>query len=1059
MDRVGLRCIGRFARVPAMKYLSCLLLLVGLQVPAQPASDAPLFSSLRWRSIGPPRGGRSIAVAGVPSRPFEFYFGAVGGGLWKTTDGGQTWNPVTDGQIRSSSVGAVAVSESNPDVVYIGMGEACLRGNIMQGDGLYKSTDAGKTWKHAGLGDTQIISRVRVHPNDPNLVYVAALGHPSAANAERGVFRSKDGGSTWEKVLFRDAKTGAVDLVIDRRNPNVIYAALWEAYRVSWQMSSGGPGSGLFKSTDGGDTWQELTRNPGLPAGMVGRIGIDVSGADSNRLFMMFENAEGGLFRSDDVGATWTRVSDDRRLRQRAFYYSHVNADTKNRDTVYVLNTAFFKSTDAGKTFSTIRVPHGDNHDLWIDPNEPKRMVNANDGGGNVTINGGETWTDQDFATAQFYHVATTKDFPYHVCGAQQDNSTACVSSQPAGGRVAPVFYAVGGGESGYIAPHPVNPDIFYAGNQGAQITRFDRRTGHIRDIQPYPRFFSGEPASSLPERWQWTFPIVVSPHDPKVLYICSQHVWRTSNEGQTWEKISPDLTRADPKTLGHSGGPITGDMNGPEIFATVFALAPSKVDRGTIWAGSDDGLIHVTRDDGKSWQNVTPKDLPEFARVSIIDASAHKPGTAYFAAKRYLVGDRAPYIYRTEDFGKTWTRIVSGVRSDDYIHLVREDPKRAGLLYAGGEHGAYVSFDNGAQWQSLSLNLPDTQISDLVVEGNDLVIGTHGRSFWILDDVSPLRQLTRETTDAAFHLFEPAEATRSAGPATIYYALKQPAQKVTLDILDPKGQVIRSFTGVRDEELKPTKPGESAGGGEGGGFGPPQPRTLLTNAGLTRFSWDLRYSGHSTFPGMILWSAGNQGPMAVPGTYQVRVTADGTSQTRPLTIRKHPGYADVAQADLEQQLALALQIRDRTSEANQAVTQIRDLKQQVQERLTKAGNRQSELAPTAQALTAKLTAVEEDLYQVRNRSGQDPLNFPIKLNNRLASLRRVVETGDNRPTDGAYQVFKELSGELNRQLSALQSTLTNELAVLNRQLARSKIAPVKMPSPAAPVISPDSRD
>ncbi|MGH9313835.1 MAG: glycosyl hydrolase, partial [Vicinamibacterales bacterium] len=737
-----------------------------------------------------------------------------------------------------------------------------------------------------------------------------------------------------------------------------------------------------------------------------GRIGIDVSGADSNRLFMMFENADGGLFRSDDGGATWTRVSDDRRLRQRAFYYSHVTADTKNRETVYVLNTGFYKSTDAGKTFSTIRVPHGDNHDLWVDPNEPKRMVNANDGGGNVSLNGGETWTDQDFATAQFYHVATTKDFPYHVCGAQQDNSTACVSSQPPRGRESATLYPVGGGESGYVAPHPINRDIFYAGNQGAQITRFDRRTGHIRDIQPYPRFFSGEPAASLPERWQWTFPIVVSPHDSNVLYICSQHVWRTTNEGQTWEKISPDLTRADPKTLGHSGGPITGDMNGPEIFATVFALAPSKLEPGTIWAGSDDGLIHVTRDGGKSWQNVTPKDLPEFARVSIIDASAHSPGTATLAAKRYLVDDRAPYIYRTDDFGKTWTRIVAGIRSNDYVHVVREDPKRAGLLYAGAEHGTYVSFDAGVRWQSLSLNLPDTQISDLVVEGNDLVIATHGRSFWILDDVTALRQLTRETTDAPFHVYEPAEATRSAGPATIHYVLKQPAQKVTVEILDPRGQVIRSFTGVREAELKPA-PEEPAGGG-GGGVGPPQPQTLLTNAGLTRFTWDLRYRGHSTFPGMILWSAASQGPVAVPGAYQVRVTADGTSQTRPLTVRKHPGFAQVSQADLDAQLALALQIRDRTSEANDAVVRIREAKPKIKDA----------------ALVAKLSAIEEELYQVRNRSSQDPLNFPIKLNNRLASLRRVVETGDARPTDGAYHVFKELSSELDRHLASLNTLL-----------------------------------
>jgi photosystem II stability/assembly factor-like uncharacterized protein len=1005
------------------------------------ATEAEVFANLRWRSIGPPRGGRSIAVVGVLSRPLEYYFGAVGGGLWKTLDGGQTWNPVTDGQIKSSSVGAIGVAESNPDVVYIGMGEACLRGNIMQGDGVYRSSDAGKTWTNVGLTDSQIISRVRVHPSNPDLVYVAAMGHPAAPNDERGVFRSKDGGKTWQKVLFRDNKTGAIDLVIDRRNPNVLYAALWEAYRVSWQMSSGGSGSGIFKSTDGGDHWTELTRNPGLPQGVVGRIGIDVSGGDSNRLFMMFENADGGLFRSDDAGATWTRVSDDRRLRQRAFYYSHVYADTKNGDTVYVLNTGFYKSTDAGKTFSTIRVPHGDNHDLWIDPNDPKRMVNANDGGGNVSVNGGETWTDQDFATAQFYHVTTTKDFPYQVCGAQQDNSTACVSSEPARGRDSAMLYAVGGGESGYIAPHPVDPDIFYAGSQGALITRFDRKTGHIRDIQPYPRFFSGEPASALPERWQWTFPIVISPHDPSVIYICSQHVWKTTNDGQTWTKISPDLTRADPKTLGHSGGPITGDMNGPEVFATVFALAPSRIERDTIWAGSDDGLIHVTRDGGKSWQNVTPKELLEFARVSIIDTSPHKAGTAYFAAKRYLVDDRAPYIFKTDDYGKSWTRIVNGLRSDDYAHTVREDPVRPGLLFAGTEHGAYVSFDAGAAWQSLSLNLPDTQVSDLVVEGHDVVIGTHGRSFWILDDISPLRQLTPETTAAAFHLFEPAEAIRSAGPATIYYSLKQPAQKVTVEILDGSGAVIRTFTGVREEEVKP-RPPEKSGGGDGG-FGPPPPRTVLTNAGLTRFRWDLRHTGHATFPGLILWSAANNGPIAVPGSYRVRVTADGVSQTRSFAIRKHPGYENVSQADLESQLAVALQIRDRTTEANDAVSQIRDLKQQVQDRLAKAGSRRRELAPAAQALTAKLTAVEEDLYQVRNRSGQDPLNFPIKLNNRLASLRRSVETGDARPTDGAYQVFKELSGELDKQMAALRTALTSELAVLNRQLARTKLAPI----------------
>src|SRR5438132_5837986 len=588
----------------------------------QSGYDPSLFGSLHWRNIGPNRGGRSIASTGVLKRPDEYYFGAVGGGLWKTTDAGTTWNPVTDGQIHSSSVGAVAVSESNPDVVYIGMGEACLRGNIMQGDGVYKSTDAGKTWTHIGLTDSQIISRIRIHPANPDLVYVAAFGHPAGPNTERGVFRSKDGGKTWTRILFRNDHTGAIDLAIDRSHPNVLYAALWEAYRVSWQMSSGGPGSGLFKSTDGGDTWTEITRHKGLPQGVDGRIGVAI-GADSNRVYAIVENENGGVFSSDDAGATWTKVSEDRRLRQRAFYYTHIFADPKNRDTLYVLNTGFYKSTDGGKTYRTLRPQHGDNHDLWIDPNNPQRMINSNDGGANVSVNGGTTWTAEDFPTAQLYHVATTKDFPYQVCGAQQDNSTICVQSQQTRARGS-AMYSVGGGESGYIAPSPINPNVFYAGSQGALITRYDRSSGETRDIQPYPRFFSGEPSSALKERWQWTFPIVFSPLDPKTLYLSSQHLWKTTDDGQSWVQISPDLTLADAKTLGLSGGPITGDMNGPEVFATIFTIAPSRLERGTIWTGSDDGLVYVTRDEGKRWTKITPPGLPDLGRVSLIEASPH---------------------------------------------------------------------------------------------------------------------------------------------------------------------------------------------------------------------------------------------------------------------------------------------------------------------------------------------------------------------------------------------------------------------------------------------------
>ncbi|MGB5358430.1 MAG: glycosyl hydrolase, partial [Eudoraea sp.] len=609
--------------------------------------DPSFYEGLEWRNIGPNRGGRSLGSAGSPGRPNEYYFGATGGGLWKTTDGGNEWKPVTDGQVTSSSVGAVAIAETNPDIVYIGMGEVQLRGSITQGDGVYKTVDGGKTWRHLGLKETQAIARIRIHPTNPDIVYVAALGHPYGDNEERGVFRSTNGGNSWEKVLYAGPKAGAVDLIIDRNNPKVLYASTWQVYRKAWKMWGGGGESKLWKSTDSGDTWTELSNNPGMPAGPIGKIGVTVSPVDSNRVWAIVEANEGGVFRSEDAGLTWERTNDQRKLRQRAFYYSRIYADPWDKETVYCLNTGFYKSTDGGKTFDiTIKVPHGDNHDLWIDPNNPKRMINSNDGGGNVSINGGESWTEQDYITTQFYHVMTTNDVPYHVAGAQQDNSTLAMPSDgwehmQARGPNHGWYYPVGGGESGWITQHPENLDIFYAGSQGALLTRYDRSNGQTRDIQVYPRFFSGEPADALPERWQWTFPIMFAPKDSKVMYTCSQHVWKTTDDGQSWEKISPDLTYADPSTLGKTGGVITMDMNGPEIYATVFALAPSYHDINTIWAGSDDGKVHITRDGGANWEDITPKNLPKFSRVSIIDESKHKPGTLYLAANRYQVDDR----------------------------------------------------------------------------------------------------------------------------------------------------------------------------------------------------------------------------------------------------------------------------------------------------------------------------------------------------------------------------------------------------------------------------------
>jgi photosystem II stability/assembly factor-like uncharacterized protein len=1043
--------------------------------------DPAILKAFAWRSIGPDRGGRSIAVSGVKGRPKDAYFGAVGGGLWKTTDSGTTWAPVTDGQIKSSSVGAVAVSESNPDIVFIGMGESCIRGNIMPGDGVYKSSDAGKTWTHVGFPESDAISKIRIHPTNPDVVFVADFGRYGKESDERGVFKSADGGKTWKKVLFRNGKTGAVDVEIDRRNPDVMFAAMWEAYRVEYQMSSGGPGSGLFKSTDGGETWKEITRNPGLPQGLVGKITVGISGADSNRVYALIENENGGLFSSDDAGATWKLVNGGRNIRQRAFYYTHVFADPKDRDTVYMLNTSAFRSTDGGKTLVNIGTgTHGDHHDLWIDPDDPKHVVLGNDGGGTVSFNvdvAQRAWSDQDFPTGQFYHVITTKHVPYHVCGAQQDNSTMCVDSATnlggrgggggGGGRgnlVAP--YQAGGGEPGYIAPDPRDPDIYFSGaNNGSFLTRLNRHTGELREVGPYPRFFSGEPSIEVKERWQWTYPIIFSPVDPTILYASSQRVWKTTSAGQTWTPISGDLTRHDPKTMQDSGGPITHDMNSPEIYATVFALGPGKTDANILWAGSDDGLVHVTRDGGKTWANVTPKEMPDLGRVSQIDASAFDAGTAYIAVKKPLLEDFSPYIFRTHDFGRTWTKIVAGIGPADYTHAVREDPTRKGLLYAGTQHGIYISYDDGDRWQSLSLNLPDAQIADIWVEAEDLVITAHGRGFYILDHVGPLRQFGAEVTSAPeAYLFKPGDATRAAGGASIAYLLKKPAQKLTLEILDGKGQVVRTFNGAPPGAGRggrgappagaaetpatpapagaaaatgtsvPGAPGETAPPEEEEGGGRGRIPTASIAAGLNRFTWDLQYQPVIAFPGMVLWGATTNGPAALPGAYQVRLTVDGEALTQPLTVKKHP-YFTATDADLQEQFELASEIRDKVNEANNAVIRIRRIKQQVADRMKKSND--ADLKAIANRLTRNLTLVEEEVYQVRNQSNQDPLNFPIKINNRLASLLRVVEAGDGKPTGNTRPIFADLIGELKVQTDKLQQSLTTDLPTFNRLAQR----------------------
>ncbi len=974
------------------------------------ANQDSLISEMSWRGIGPDRGGRSLAVSGSSNRINEYYFGAVGGGLWKTIDGGQTWDPVTDGQINSSSVGAVAVSESNPDIVYIGMGETELRGNIMQGDGVYKSIDGGKNWIHLGLEETQSIAKIRVHPTNPDIVYVAALGHPYGENPERGVFKSIDGGKSWNKVLYKSSKSGAIDLIMDPKNPEILYATIWQVYRTPYKMLGGGPECGIYKSVDGGMNWIDISENEGLPKRPLGKIGITVSGANSNRIWAIVEANNGGVFLSDDAGATWELVNNERKLRQRAFYYSRIYADPKDENIVYALNTGFYKSVDGGKTFDKrIIVPHGDNHDLWIDPNNPMRMVNANDGGGCVSVNGGDTWTDLDFPTSQFYHIMVTNDFPYHVCGAQQDNSTMCIPSEgwnfkQARGPHNQYYYPVGGGESGYITQHPKNLDWFYAGSQGALLTKYDRSNGFRRDIQVYPRFFSGEPAIDLPERWQWTFPIIFSPLNSSKLYTSSQHVWVSEDDGQSWNKISPDLTYADPETLGETGGIITNDMNGPEIYATVFALAPSKHDENIIWAGSDDGLVHITKDHGKTWIDITPEDMPKDTRISIIDESIHSPGTVYIAAKRYQMDDRKPYIWKTNDYGKSWDFITDGIRSDDFIHVVREDITTPGLLYAGGEHGVWVSFDDGKNWKSLSLNMPDTQISDLIVTDKDVVVGTHGRSIYILDDISPLREMAKIKFDKHY-LFKPYYAARRVQAGEIKYYLSDEINSLNLKILDSEGRVVIEKDGSLDNSIE-----------ENSWYGPGNGNPSM-NKGLNTFSWNLRYDGATQFDGMIIWSARPQlGPIAPPGTYKIVLTVDDKVFNSSIDLIKDPRI-EVSDEDIDIQFKFAMEIMNQTDLANKKVIEIREIKERITQDIEnkKISNRKK-----MSSLLSKLELIESSIYQVKNQSGQDPLNFPIKVNNRLAYLRKSVESGDGLPTYGSREVFRVLKEELSGYISRL---------------------------------------
>ena len=1045
------------------------------QTPAPKQPD--LLKALQYRSIGPYRGGRSAAVAGVVSQPFVYYYGATGGGVWKTTDGGINWESVSDGSVfGTGSVGAIAVADSDPNTIYVGMGESPIRGNVSHGDGVYKSNDAGKTWKKVGLEDTRQIPRIRVHPKNPDLVYVAALGHIWGPNDQRGVFRSKDGGKTWEKVLSRGNKAGAIDLILDPTNPNIIYAGFWEVYRKPWTLESGGPGSGIFKSTDGGDTWNELTRNTGLPKGMIGKVGITVSPANPERVWALVEAEDGGVFRSDNGGTTWTRVNDERRLRQRAWYYTRIYADPKNADSVYVLNVGFFRSNDGGRTYATISVPHSDNHDLWIAPDDPNRMIESNDGGANVSFNGGRSWTDQDQPTAQFYRVAVDNDFPYNIYGAQQDNSTMRIASRNTGNSIGTSdWHDVGGGESGWIAPSPKDSNIVYAGSYGGLTTRYDHRTGQERNISPYPNNPMGAGADVLKYRFQWNFPIVFSPHDPNTLYAAANVLFKSTDEGSSWQIISSDLTRNDKSKQGASGGPITKDNTSVEYYATIFALMESPVQAGTIWTGSDDGLVHLSRDSGKTWSNVTPPAsmMPEWIQINSLEASPHDAGTAYLAGTMYKWDDNKPYLYRTTDYGKTWKKITNGIPDTAFTRVIREDPNKRGLLYAGTETGMYVSFDNGERWQSLQLNLPVVPITDLAIQKREkeLVVATQGRSFWILDDLALLHQLMDAGGFSAAgetRLFKPRESYRMPGgggfplPATatvgrnppngvvVYYSLKtKPTSDVDLEFLDASGKSIRKFTArVRPpaQGAAPAGPPAGEGGGFGGGGGaPPVP----VEVGLNRFVWDTRQADAVRFPGMILWAGEVRGPKMPPGTYQVKLTADGKTLTQNFEIKSDPRVTTTA-ADYAKQYELSLRIRDKLSETHNAIIQIREVRRQVEDLLKRvAGQPNFKVVNDAgTALNKNLTAVEEMLYQTKNQSNQDPLNYPIRLNNKLAALGGVVGSAEAAPTAQSYAVYDELVAQIDAELQKFGQLMRTDVPAFN-QLVREQNIPAVVVKPA----------
>ncbi len=1001
----------------------------------QSAPEYPeeLYSSLEYRLIGPFRGGRSGSVAGVPGQPDLYYFGATGGGVWRTTNGGITWENISDG-FFGGSIGAVEVAQSDPNVIYVGGGEQTVRGNVSSGYGAWKTEDAGKTWKSIGLENSRHISRMRIHPTDYNTVYAAVMGNLYKPTEERGVYKSTDGGETWKKVLYANDMAGAVDLIFDPNNPRILYASTWRVQRTPYSLSSGGEGSALWKSTDSGETWTEISKNDGFPQDTLGIIGVTVSPKNSNRVWAMVENkAKGGLYRSDDGGDKWTLVNSDRSLRQRAWYYTRVYADTNDEDVVYVLNVSYHKSIDGGRTFESNNAPHGDHHDLWIAPEDSKRMIMADDGGAQVSYDGGETWsTMNNQPTAQFYRVTTDNAFPYRIYVAQQDNSTLRINYRSDGYSISEDDWErTAGGESAHIAVDPTNNDIVYGGSYDGFLVRKNHENNTTRAVNVWPDNPMGYGAEGMKYRFQWNFPIMFSKHDPKKLYTFSNHVHMTTNEGQSWELLSDDLTRNDPTKLGSSGGPITQDNTSVEYYCTIFAANESPLKEGLLWVGSDDGLIHVTKDGGQTWENVTPSNMPEWNMINSIEPSAFDEGTCYVAATRYKLGDFTPYLYKTTDYGKTWSLITNGIEDEHFTRVVREDPKRKGLLYAGTETGMYISFNDGAKWEKFQMNLPIVPITDLTIKDNNLIVATQGRSVWVIDDLTVLHQLDDTKKSAETVLYQPRESYRTKGNAArrpsltegtnlangviTHFYLKDVAEKdsVALTYTKMNGDTLATYSTYSKERGK----------------------KLEVKKGGNTHVWDTRGKSAERLDGMILWWANLSGPKAVPGTYKVTLNVNGETQTEDFKILPDP-RAEVTIADMQKQYDFITEVNETVDLAHQSIKKIRAVNGKLEEFIKKYKDEEATKALVEKAKTMKenFGSIEKELYQTQNRSNQDPLNFPIRLTNKLGHLNSLVSMDDFPPTDQDIEVKNELSAQIKKQLTEFDAMVDKEISDFNKE-------------------------